>query len=55
LLDSNDRLISLKRANLRESAFVDKSPMPSYRDKLTHQELSDLVSYLGSLKGVEIP
>jgi putative heme-binding domain-containing protein len=55
LLDSNDRLISLKRAKLRESAFVDKSPMPSYRDKLTHQELSDLVSYLGSLKGVDIP
>ena len=41
-------------ANLRESAFVEKSPMPSYKDKLTHQELSDLVSYLVSLKGVEI-
>src|SRR5580658_9569724 len=47
LLDSNGRLVSLKRVNLRESAFVDKSPMPSYKDKLTHQELSDLVSYLG--------
>ena len=55
LLDSNNRLVSLKRANLRESAFVEKSPMPSYKDKLTHQELSDLVSYLASLKGVEIP
>ena len=55
LLDSNGRLVSLQRANLRESAFVEKSPMPSYKDKLTQQELSDLVSYLGSLKGVEIP
>jgi putative heme-binding domain-containing protein len=55
LLDSNGRLVSLKRANMRESAFVEKSPMPSYKDKLTHQELSDLVSYLGSLKGVEVP
>jgi putative heme-binding domain-containing protein len=54
LLDSNGRLVSLKRSSLRESAFVEKSPMPSYKDKLTHQELSDLVSYLGSLKGVEI-
>jgi putative heme-binding domain-containing protein len=54
LLDSNNRLVSLKRANLRESAFVEKSPMPSYKDKLTHQELSDLVSYLASLKGVEV-
>jgi len=55
LLDSNGRLVSLKRANLRESAFVEKSPMPSYKGKLTQQELSDLVSYLVSLKGVEIP
>ena len=55
LLDSNGRLVSLMRANLRESAFVEKSPMPSYKDQLTQQELSDLVSYLGSLKGVEIP
>jgi putative heme-binding domain-containing protein len=54
LLDSNGRLVSLQRANLRESAFVQKSPMPSYKDKLTQRELSDLVSYLGSLKGVEI-
>src|SRR5580658_6032400 len=54
ILDSNGRLVSLKRVNLRESAFVDKSPMPSYKDKLTHQELSDLVSYLASLKGVEV-
>ena len=55
LLDSSGRLVSLKRSNLRESAFVEKSPMPSYKDKLNHQELSDLVSYLASLKGVEIP
>jgi cytochrome c oxidase cbb3-type subunit 3 len=55
LLDSTGRLLSLKRENLREGAFVQKSPMPSYRDKLNQQELSDLISYLVSLKGVEIP
>jgi len=55
ILDSKDRLMSVKRANLRESAFItDKSSMPSYKDKLSHQELSDLVSYLGSLKGAEV-
>jgi putative heme-binding domain-containing protein len=55
ILDSHDRLISVKRANLREFSFTtDKSPMPSYKDKLTHQELSDLVSYLFSLRGVEV-
>ena len=55
ILDSRDRLVSVKRADLREFSFTtEKSPMPSYKDKLTHQELSDLVAYLGSLKGVEI-
>ncbi|HEX4135077.1 MAG TPA: c-type cytochrome [Bryobacteraceae bacterium] len=54
LLNSTGRLVSLKRANLRESAFVEKSPMPSYKDKLSRPELSDLVSYLVSLKDVEV-
>ena len=27
------------------------SPMPSYRDKLTTQELADVIAYLMSLKG----
>jgi len=50
LLDSNERLISLSRAELREFTIVNSSPMPSYRDKLSSQELADLVSYLVSLK-----
>jgi putative heme-binding domain-containing protein len=55
ILDSHDRLVSLRRASLREFSFTrDKSPMPSYKDKLTHQELSDLVSYLFSLRGAEV-
>jgi hypothetical protein len=28
--------------------------MPSYKDKLSKSELADLVSYLVSLKGVEL-
>jgi putative heme-binding domain-containing protein len=47
-------LRSFQRANLKESGFVEKSPMPSYRDKLSAQELADLVSYLVSLKGIDI-
>ena len=50
LLDSKERLITLQRADLREFAAT-KSPMPSYRDKLTSDELSDLLAYLVSLKG----
>lgn len=51
--DSKDRLVSLSKSSLKEFAFVDKSPMPSYKGKLTSEELSDLVSYLVSLKGVD--
>ena len=52
LLDSKDRLLSLPKSNLRDSAFLDKSPMPSYKGQLSSQELADLVAYLVSLKGI---
>jgi cytochrome c oxidase cbb3-type subunit 3 len=48
-------LKSFQKANLRESGFVEKSPMPSYQGKLSAQELADLVSYLVSLKGIDQP
>jgi cytochrome c oxidase cbb3-type subunit III len=54
VLDSTGRLVSLRRANLKESGVLEKSPMPSYRDRLSKNELTDLVSYLVSLKGVEL-
>ena len=52
LLDSKERLLSLQRSNLREADFMKDSPMPSYRGKLSTQELSDVVAYLNSLKGL---
>ncbi len=52
ILDSKERLVSLQRSDLRESGFIDDSPMPSYRGKLSSQELADVVAYLGSLKGL---
>lgn len=55
LLDSQEQLKSFARSDLRESAFVDKSPMPSYLGKLSPQELADLVGYLASLKAPERP
>jgi putative heme-binding domain-containing protein len=51
LLDSKEQLRTLMRADLKEFAFIDKSPMPSYRGKLSPQEITDLVSYLVSLQG----
>jgi len=52
LLDSHERLRSLSRSALRDYRFVTKSPMPSYRDKLSAEEVNDLVTYLASLKGL---
>jgi len=51
LLDSKEQLRTLQRSDLKDFAFIDKSPMPSYRGKLTPQEMTDLVSYLVSLQG----
>jgi cytochrome c oxidase cbb3-type subunit 3 len=53
LLDSKERLMSFSKTDLKEFAFVDKSPMPSYQGKLSPQELTDLVSFLVSLKGID--
>lgn len=50
LLDSNENLRSFVRSDLRESTVLQKSSMPSYKDKLSPQELADVVSYLASLK-----
>ncbi len=50
MIDSKEQLRSFVKSDLREHGFVEKSPMPSYKDKLSAQELADLVSYLVSLK-----
>jgi putative heme-binding domain-containing protein len=50
MLDSNENLRSFTRSDLREFALLPKSSMPSYKGKLSPQELADVVSYLASLK-----
>jgi cytochrome c oxidase cbb3-type subunit III len=52
ILDTKDRLLSFPKSTLQDWAFLEKSPMPSYRNKLSAQELADLVAYLVSLKGI---
>jgi mono/diheme cytochrome c family protein len=49
IFDSNEKLANISRDTVREMIMT--SPMPSYRDKLTTQELADVISYLMSLKG----
>jgi putative heme-binding domain-containing protein len=51
LIDRNERLVSLAKADLREYEIETRSAMPSFRGKLTDDELADLLAYLLSLRG----
>src|SRR5262249_13454766 len=51
LLDEQEQLVSLVKADLREYTILTTSPMPSYKQTLKPDELADLLAYLLSLKG----
>ena len=49
IFESTEKLTNVSRKDVRDMTMT--SPMPSYRDKLTTQELADVIGYLMSLKG----
>jgi putative heme-binding domain-containing protein len=51
LIDDQEKLRSFIKADLRDYTILTVSPMPSYRGRLTPDEIADLVAYLLSLKG----
>ena len=51
LIDDQERLVSLAKADLRDYTILKTSLMPSYKDTLGADDLADLVAYLLSLKG----
>ena len=51
LINSKEELKTYMRATLRDYTIVDKGLMPSVKDKLSDQQVADIVSYLSSLKG----
>ncbi|MDP6580576.1 MAG: hypothetical protein QF681_07965 [Vicinamibacterales bacterium] len=51
LIDQDERLRSLEKAELRELAAVTESPMPPATDVLDEQEMADVLAYLLTLKG----
>jgi putative heme-binding domain-containing protein len=53
ILDEQDHLVSLDKADLREFTVLKTTNMPSYKDKFNAQEMADLEAYLLSLKGVK--
>src|SRR5262249_2546094 len=50
VMDDQERLLSLMKADIRDFMINTTSPMPSYKDLSTDQ-LADLLAYLLSLKG----
>jgi putative heme-binding domain-containing protein len=50
LITPKEELKTYMRAALREYAIVDKGLMPSVENKLTDQQIADIVTYLASLK-----
>ncbi len=53
VIDQDERLVSLDKQTLREYTVLTESQMPSYRDRLGEADLSHLLAYLLTLKGVE--
>jgi len=49
--DPDGKLRSYVKADLKESTVLTKGLMPSYKDRLSSQEVADVVSYLATLKG----
>jgi len=51
IIDSEQRLQSLVKADLREYTVLKTSTMPSFKNTLSPAELDDVVTYLRTLKG----
>ncbi|HXS78761.1 MAG TPA: c-type cytochrome [Gammaproteobacteria bacterium] len=52
IIDEQENLLSLEKASLRELAVDTVPKMPSYADRLTADDLADVIAYLVSLKGL---
>jgi len=53
LIDEQERLVSLTKSDLREFTVLKTTPMPTYKDQFSAQQLADLEAYLLSLRGVK--
>jgi putative heme-binding domain-containing protein len=51
LIDQQEHLVSLVKADLREYTVIKTSGMPPYKNTLSSKDVADVVAYLLSLKG----
>jgi putative heme-binding domain-containing protein len=52
IIDEQENLRSLDKADLRELTVETRASMPSYAERLTADELADVIAYLVSLRGL---
>jgi putative heme-binding domain-containing protein len=50
LIDDQENLVSLTKADLQAYSVIKTSSMPSYKDRFSSQDMADIVVYLLSLK-----
>ncbi len=55
IIDSSSQLRSFLKSNLREYTIITANPMPAYGDKMSAEDMTALVQYLSSLKGIANP
>ncbi len=49
--DQNGRLVSLLKRNITTMELIRRSPMPSFRDKLSDAQIANVIAYLISVRG----
>jgi len=52
LIDEKENLVSLMKTDLKDYQVLTTSPMPTYKDKLSADELANVLAYLLTLKGL---
>jgi mono/diheme cytochrome c family protein len=50
IIDDQERLLSIAKADVRTFDVDSKSPMPGYAGRLTDDEIADVVAYLLTLR-----
>ncbi|MGD9903617.1 MAG: c-type cytochrome [Vicinamibacterales bacterium] len=53
LVDDQERLVTVRKADMASMTLARESPMPSMAKRLSADEVADLVAYLLSLRGVQ--
>ena len=50
IVDEHEQLVSIAKSETRSIDVETRSPMPAYADRLTADEIADLVAYLLTLR-----